>query len=154
MWVCIALLFLSYLQYNSAEGDGLAACIPGTPARRAFTLNPQGLAEARSILRRRRQVDPQIEPEQQESAASNIAGQQARAGDLAGALKTVRGVHMDSDTGLLYYGLSYSLAARGNWALAIKGKVEAGRRLRPLPWPTPRSPRARAYALLGAAPAK
>ena len=35
MWVCIALLFLSYLQYNSAKGDGLVACIPGTPARRA-----------------------------------------------------------------------------------------------------------------------
>jgi tetratricopeptide (TPR) repeat protein len=80
----------------------------------------QGIAEARALLHEAAELVPQIEQVQQTSAASNIAAQQVKAGDLAGALETLHRVEKPIDEGILYYGASFALTARGDWATAMQ----------------------------------
>src|SRR5580765_4413348 len=62
----------------------------------AAAASPQ-IADVRELLREAGKLVPQIEEGQQSSAASNISGAQVRAGDLAGALETVRSVKVPEE---------------------------------------------------------
>jgi hypothetical protein len=57
---------------------------------------------------------------QQSSIATNVSGQQARTGDLAGALVTIQSVRNPVAPGQLYSGLTSHMAAHGNWSDAMK----------------------------------
>jgi hypothetical protein len=59
-----------------------AVLIVSFPLGGAFAQDPQQISEVRAILREAGKLVPQMEDVQQPSAASNISGQQARAGDL------------------------------------------------------------------------
>jgi tetratricopeptide (TPR) repeat protein len=90
----------------------------------AAAASPQ-IADVRELLREAGKLIPQIEKGQQSSAASNISGAQVRAGDLAGALETVRSVLIPENTDrprpnlMDYYGISWNLAKQGNWRVAM-----------------------------------
>lgn len=81
------------------------------------------ITEARDLLREAGKLIPEIEEFQQSSAASNIAGQQVRAGDFAGALETVHSVKRPQDStapsGLDYYGIVWNLGKSGSWRVAM-----------------------------------
>lgn len=89
----------------------------------AFARDSSQITEARDLLREAGRLIPRIEEIQQPSAASNIAGQQVLAGDLAGALETVHSVKSPQDStepyGLDYYGIAWNLGKIGNWQLAM-----------------------------------
>ena len=79
----------------------------------------QDIAEVRSILREASALVPKIEELQQGSAAANIAAQQAAAGDLGGALTTIRLLN-DQRQGSAIYCPAYALTAHGNWRVAMQ----------------------------------
>jgi tetratricopeptide (TPR) repeat protein len=89
----------------------------------AFAQNSPGITEVRSLLREAGKLIPEIEEFQQSSAASNIAGQQVLAGDLAGALETVHSVKKPQDSaasyGFDYYGIAWTLSKTGSWRVAM-----------------------------------
>jgi hypothetical protein len=134
----------------------------------AAAASPQ-IADVRELLREAGKLIPQIEKGQQSSAASNISGAQVRAGDLAGALETVRSVLIPENTDrprpnlMDYYGISWNLAKQGIsefkpeqsvWPLwnVTEQLVAAGRTSDAIALAHAQEfPRARAYALLGTA---
>ncbi|HWC96309.1 MAG TPA: hypothetical protein VG456_06160 [Candidatus Sulfopaludibacter sp.] len=81
---------------------------------------PAAINEAKSLLREAGSLVPQIEEGQQTSAAVNISGQQARAGDLAGALATVRAVQNPLSGGMAYSAVALQLTADGHWDTAME----------------------------------
>jgi hypothetical protein len=89
----------------------------------AFAQDPQQISEVRAILREAGKLVPQMEDVQQPSAASNISGQQVSAGDLAGALETIRSVKQEQDAsglhGLEYSSLAWTLSKQGSWQVAM-----------------------------------
>ena len=87
------------------------------PAAIASAQSLPQVSQVRAILHEAGKLVPKMEDSQQSSAASNIAGQQARAGDLAGALETIRSV-AKREAGS-YYGLGWALAAAGEWRSAL-----------------------------------
>jgi len=89
----------------------------------AFAQGSPPIREVRDLLREAGKLIPEIEEAQQSSAASNIAGQQVRAGDLAGALETVHSVKRPQEStassGLDYYGIAWNLGSRESWRVAM-----------------------------------
>ena len=101
----------------------LGVALLSFPIAGTLSQDLQHLSEARLILREAGKLVPQMEEVEQPSAASNIAGQQVRAGDLAGALETVRSVKQERGSGpplgLGYHGLAWALSHRGAWQAAV-----------------------------------
>jgi len=88
----------------------------------AFAQATSQIAEARALLREAGKLVPEIEEVQQSATASNIAGQQVLAGDLAGALETVHAVKAPQDTNAVpfsYYGIAWSLGKMRDWRTAM-----------------------------------
>lgn len=73
-----------------------------------------------SFLREASALMPQIEKDQRSSAAANIAGQQARIGDLEGALVTVRRAGSPSAQVSATGSIAYTLASQGDLPLALE----------------------------------
>lgn len=82
--------------------------------------DPSSSSQAQFFLREASALIPQIEKDQQLSAAANVAGQQARMGDLEGALTTAR--HAGSPGGQVFAAgsIAYAIASRGNLPLALE----------------------------------
>jgi len=77
------------------------------------------ITEVRSILREAAAAVLNIDSTQQSAAAANIAGHQARAGDLEGALTTMRAVAVAPDRDLPASSVAYALAANGKLPMAL-----------------------------------
>lgn len=73
-----------------------------------------------SFLREASALMPRIEKEQRSSAAANIAGQQARIGDLDGALVTVQRAGSPSAKVSATGSIAYTLASQGDLPLALE----------------------------------
>jgi tetratricopeptide (TPR) repeat protein len=74
--------------------------------------------EARSLLREASALIPEIHSIQRSIVATNLAGQQARIGDVEGAMVTAR---LDGDANSFMIGIiASSLASQGNRALAVE----------------------------------
>jgi tetratricopeptide (TPR) repeat protein len=73
-----------------------------------------------SFLREASALMPRIEKEQRSSAAANIAGQQARIGDLEGALVTVQRAGSPSAKVSAAGSIAYTLASQGDLLLALE----------------------------------
>jgi hypothetical protein len=80
----------------------------------------QAVADAKLLLREAGALVQDAGELQQASMAQNISGQQARAGDLTGALATVQSVRNSAVSGQLYNGITWHMAAKGNWSGAMK----------------------------------
>jgi hypothetical protein len=90
-----------------------------------FTINalPQdssSFSEPQSFLREASALIPQIDRDQRASAAANIAGQQARIGDLEGALTTAQRAGSSSAQVSAAGSIAYTLASQGNLSLALE----------------------------------
>jgi tetratricopeptide (TPR) repeat protein len=88
------------------------------PAR-APAQQPDPIEEVVSILHEASTLVPKIEARQQPSVAANIARQQTRAGDLAGALATAQMLAKPSDRELAINGIAFVLTAKGNAPMAL-----------------------------------
>jgi thioesterase domain-containing protein len=77
-------------------------------------------SQPRSFLREASALIPQIDMDQRSSAASNIAGQQARIGDLESALATSQLAGSPWAQVLAAGSIAYSLASQGNLQLALE----------------------------------
>jgi hypothetical protein len=75
--------------------------------------------EIQSLLREASALVPSVDKAQQCSVATNISGQQVRAGDLAGALATVRAVESQQGRIFAAGNIASMLAWRGNLPLAL-----------------------------------
>jgi len=73
-----------------------------------------------SFLREASALIPRIEKDQRSSAAANIAGQQARIGDLEGALVTVQRAGSPSAQVSATASIAYTLASQGDLPLALE----------------------------------
>lgn len=73
-----------------------------------------------SFLREASALIPRIEKDQRSSAAANIAGQQARIGDLEGALVTVQRAGSPSAQVSATGSIAYTLASQGDLPLALE----------------------------------
>jgi len=80
---------------------------------------PDPREEVQAILREASALVPKIESDQKSSVASNIAGAQVRAGDLAGAIATVELLTKPVDRADAIGIIAYWLAERGNSAMAL-----------------------------------
>jgi hypothetical protein len=80
----------------------------------------QAVADAKLLLREAGALVQEADELQQSSIATNVSGQQARAGDVAGALATIQSVRNPVAPGQLYSGLTSHMAAHGNWSDAMK----------------------------------
>jgi hypothetical protein len=90
-----------------------------------FTVNalPQdssSFSEPQSFLREASALIPQIDKDQRSSAADNIAGQQARIGDLEGALTTELRAGSSAAQVSAAGSIAYTLASQGKLPLALK----------------------------------
>jgi tetratricopeptide (TPR) repeat protein len=77
------------------------------------------MGEVVSILHEASTLVPKIEAMQQPSVAANIALEQTRAGDLAGALATAQMVTKPSDRELAINSIASALTAKGNAPMAL-----------------------------------
>jgi tetratricopeptide (TPR) repeat protein len=87
---------------------------------RSISQSPSRAADVQSLLREASALIPNIDKTQQSSAASNIAGQQARSGDLAGALSTVQAMPDSQDRIIATRIVASALAWQGNAPLALE----------------------------------
>lgn len=78
------------------------------------------LSQPQSFLREASSLIPQIAKDQRSSTAANIAGQQARIGDLDGALATARRAGSPGAQVSAAGSIAYTLASRGNLPLALE----------------------------------
>jgi tetratricopeptide (TPR) repeat protein len=90
-----------------------------------FTMNalPQdssSFSQAQSFLREASALIRQIDKDQRSSAAANIAGQQARMGDLEGALTTAHRAGSSSAQVFAAGSTAYTLVSQGNLPLALE----------------------------------
>lgn len=97
----------------------IALAFPLAVLANAVPAGPPDFGEARSILREAGALLPKIDEPERASIAANIAGQQAKAGDLAGALTAIQSVE-ENDRGIGVHCLAYSLVARGEWRVAMR----------------------------------
>jgi len=86
------------------------------------------VAWVRQILREASRLVNDIDESQRPSAAANIAGAQARAGDLLGAFATAHSLPKRSDQAMALGSISWAVAHGGNlaWALNIIATSEEG----------------------------
>jgi len=102
----------------SPPSAALSLAVAGT-----FAQDSPAITEVSALLREAGKLVPEIEEVQQSSAASNIAGQQVLAGDLAGALETVHSVKRPQDStessGLDYYGIAWNLGKVRSWRVGM-----------------------------------
>lgn len=85
-----------------------------------FAQEPRPADEAISILREASGLIPMIEGSHRSTAAANIAAEQARAGDLDGALATSRGLASAPNQPQRIGGVACSLAAQGRLPMALE----------------------------------
>jgi tetratricopeptide (TPR) repeat protein len=90
-----------------------------------FTKNalPQdfsSFSQPQSFLREASALIPQIDKDQKSSAAANIAGQQARIGDIEGALTTAKRAGSSSAQVSATGSIAYTLASQGNLPMALE----------------------------------
>jgi tetratricopeptide (TPR) repeat protein len=81
--------------------------------------SPQ-ILEVRSILREASALVPKIEEMQQPSVAANIAHLQVDAGDLAGAMETVRSIEKNRSYDLALGSIALALADQGDLTQALQ----------------------------------
>ncbi len=105
---------------------GLAVCVGATSFFSIKALpqdspqNPSSFSQPQSFLREASVLLPQIEKAQRSSAASNIAGQQARIGDLEGSLVTTQRAGSPSAQVSAAGSIAYTLASQGNLPMALE----------------------------------
>jgi hypothetical protein len=90
-----------------------------------FTMNalPQdssSFSRPQSFLRDASALIPEIDKDQRSSAAANIAGQQARIGDIEGALRTAERAGSPSAQVSATGSIAYTLASQGNLPMALQ----------------------------------
>jgi tetratricopeptide (TPR) repeat protein len=90
-----------------------------------FTKNalPQDFSpfgQPQSFLREASALIPKIDKDQKSSAAANIAGQQARIGDIEGALTTAERAGSSSAQVSATGSIAYTLASQGNLPMALQ----------------------------------
>ena len=90
----------------------LAPTAPALPAA------PPDFGEARSILPEASALVPKIDEPERGTAGANIAGQQARSGDLAGVLATLKSLG-EHDLSIAVQCVAYALVGRGEWRVAM-----------------------------------
>lgn len=78
------------------------------------------ILEVRSILREASALVPNIEEHQQPSVAGNIAHLQVDAGDLAGAMETVRSIEKNPSHDLALGNIALALADQGDLTQALE----------------------------------
>ncbi len=89
-------------------------------AMNALAQNSSSFNQAQSLLRDASALIPQIEKDHRLSAAANIAGQQARIGDIEGALTTAKRAGSPSAQVSATGSIAYTLASRGNLPMALQ----------------------------------
>jgi tetratricopeptide (TPR) repeat protein len=87
---------------------------------KALPQDSSSFSQPQSFLRDASALIPQIDKDQRSSAASNIAGQQARIGDLEGALTTAQRAGSPSARVSAAGSIAYTLALQGNLPLALE----------------------------------
>jgi hypothetical protein len=97
-----------------------AAMVAAAAAVCAAAQEPQAVTDAKLLLREAGALVQEADELQQASIAANVSGQQARAGDIPGALATIQNLRNGVAPGHLYSGLTWHMAANGNWSAAMK----------------------------------
>jgi hypothetical protein len=86
----------------------------------ALPQDSSSFSQAQSFLRDASALIPQIDKDQRSSAAANIAGQQARIGDIEGALTTAERAGSPSAQVSATGSIAYTLASQGNLPMALQ----------------------------------